>query len=195
MGYKFFFLFIGLEPTTWPANNGLLLCNVFQLCLAANNILVMCKWNHCFLLLVIVLVWKWQIVLFPTDKSWYFAQPGPVIVNIKSGIVHLWWLKLKKGVFVCLLTLISPLSLLKVAVKNFWISGSRFNNVVPNRLLLRPKWWFLIINSLLCFLRFCDVRFVDGEKLLASGLPVTPTEFESLVKQQCATTREFLKRT
>ena len=189
MGYKFFFLFIGLEPTTWPANNGLLLRNVIQLCLAANNILVMCKWNHSFLLLAIVLVWKWQIVLFPTDKSRYFAQPGPVIiVNIQSGIVHLLWLKLKKGVFVYLLTLISPVSLLKVALKNFWISGSL-------RLLLRPKWWFLIINSLSCFLRFCDVRFVDGEKLLASGLPVTPTEFESLVKQQCATTREFLKRT
>ena len=180
MGYKFFFLFIGLEPTTWPANNGLLLCNVFQLCLAANNILVMCKWNHCFLLLAIVLVWKWQIVLFPTDKSRFFAQPGPVIiVNIKWGIVHLWWLKLKKGVFVCLLTLSQVAGLIMLRL----------------RLLLRPKWWFLIINSLLCFLRFCDVRFVDGEKLLASGLPVTPTEFESLVKQQCATTREFLKRT
>ena len=47
----------------------------------------------------------------------------------------------------------------------------------------------------LCFFRFSEVRFVDGDKLLASGLPVTPEEFESLVKQQCAKTREFLKRT
>lgn len=45
------------------------------------------------------------------------------------------------------------------------------------------------------FNRFSEVRFVDGDKLLESGLPVTPAEFESLVKQQCAKTREFLKRT
>ena len=42
---------------------------------------------------------------------------------------------------------------------------------------------------------FSEVRFVDGDQLLASGLPVTPAEFELLVKQQCAKTREFLKRT
>lgn len=36
---------------------------------------------------------------------------------------------------------------------------------------------------------------MDGDQLLASGLPVTPAEFELLVKQQCAKTREFLKRT
>ena len=48
---------------------------------------------------------------------------------------------------------------------------------------------------LLSFFRFSEVRFVDGDSLLASGLPVTPAEFESLVKQQCAKTREFLKRT
>ena len=38
---KFFFLFIGREATTRPANNSLLMCNVVQLCLAANNILLM----------------------------------------------------------------------------------------------------------------------------------------------------------
>ena len=36
---------------------------------------------------------------------------------------------------------------------------------------------------------------MDGDQLLASGIPVTPAEFELLVKQQCAKTREFLKRT
>ena len=50
-------------------------------------------------------------------------------------------------------------------------------------------------NFLITFFRFSEVRFVDGDKLFASGLPVTPAEFESLVKQQCAKTREFLKKT
>ena len=52
---KFFFLFVVREPTTWPANNclqinnGLLMRNAVQLCLAANNILHMHKGNwHCF---------------------------------------------------------------------------------------------------------------------------------------------------
>ena len=35
--------------------------NAVQLCLAANNILLMRKWNHNFLLLAIALAWKWQI--------------------------------------------------------------------------------------------------------------------------------------
>ena len=35
--------------------------NVIQLCLAANNILLMREWNHAFLLLAIALAWKWQI--------------------------------------------------------------------------------------------------------------------------------------
>ena len=56
---KFFFLFIGWKPTTWPANNclknnGLLMRNVVQLCLAANNILLMRKRNHVWY----VLAWK-----------------------------------------------------------------------------------------------------------------------------------------
>ena len=60
---KFFFLFIGRKPTTWPANNCLkiMVCscrNVAQLCLAANNILRMRKRNLAFLLLAIVLAWK-----------------------------------------------------------------------------------------------------------------------------------------
>ena len=55
---KCFFLFIGGEPTMWPANNSLLMHNIIQLCLAANNILLMHKWNHTFHLLVITIVWK-----------------------------------------------------------------------------------------------------------------------------------------
>lgn len=43
--------------------------------------------------------------------------------------------------------------------------------------------------------RFSDVRFVYGKELLESGLPVTPEEFESRVKEQCSKTREFLKKT
>ena len=62
-----FFLFIGREPTTWPANNGLLMRNVAQLCLAANNILLLRIWNHAFLLLALSLVWKWQIDSIPED--------------------------------------------------------------------------------------------------------------------------------
>ena len=43
--------------------------------------------------------------------------------------------------------------------------------------------------------RFSKVRFVDGKELLASGLPVAPSEFETMVKKQCAKTREFLRKT
>ena len=105
--------------------------NVVQLCLAANNIQLMRKRNHAFLLLAIALAWEmpdrfafrryslknklgdrmieqlvnsviaryrdlsvsrrsviclslrlWQIsYLLAIDKSWYFAQPCPIIVN------------------------------------------------------------------------------------------------------------------
>ena len=70
---KFFFLFVGQEPTTWPANNclqnnnGLLMHNAVQLCLASNNILHMRKGNCAFLLLAITLAWKWQIASLPED--------------------------------------------------------------------------------------------------------------------------------
>ena len=37
--------------------------NVVQLCLAGNNILLIRKWNHTFLLLAIALSWKWHIAL------------------------------------------------------------------------------------------------------------------------------------
>ena len=69
---KCFFLSISWEPTTWPANNcpQILVCScamLFQLCLAANNILLMHKWNHAFLPLAITLAWKWLIVSLPED--------------------------------------------------------------------------------------------------------------------------------
>ena len=72
---KFFFLFIGREPTTWPANNCLqimvcpcaMLSNCWQL--AANNILHMHKGNRAFLLLAIALAWKWQIASLQEDIS------------------------------------------------------------------------------------------------------------------------------
>ena len=45
------------------------------------------------------------------------------------------------------------------------------------------------------FSRFSQVRFVDGDELRASGLPVSPEEFQELVRKQCVRTREFLKKT
>ena len=131
---KFFFLFIGREPTTWTGNNCLQImvcsCAMPSNSLAANNILLMRKGNRAFLL-AIALAWKWQIPslskdihqknklgdrmikqllnsitakyrdlsvsrrsiicrsrrlrqiidLLATDKSRYFAQPRPIIVN------------------------------------------------------------------------------------------------------------------
>ena len=69
---KCFFLFIGRELTTWPANNCLqiMVCsceNVVQLFLAANTILLMREWNHAFPLLAIAFAWKWQIASLPED--------------------------------------------------------------------------------------------------------------------------------
>ena len=68
---KFFFLLIGWEPTTWPANNCLQImvcsCAMPSNCLAANNILHMRKGNRAFLLLAIALAWKWQIASLPED--------------------------------------------------------------------------------------------------------------------------------
>ena len=66
---KFLILFIGQGPIMWPTNNGPLMGNVVLLCFAANNILLMRKWNHTFLLLAlaIALAWQWQIDLLPKD--------------------------------------------------------------------------------------------------------------------------------
>ena len=81
-----FFLFIGRNPTKWlPTNNGLLMRNVVQQCLVANNFLLidMRKRNHAFLLLAIALTWKmaastsannwsarhWQVTIFFSTSS------------------------------------------------------------------------------------------------------------------------------
>ena len=60
------------------------MCNVVQLFLAANAILLMRKWNHAFLLLAIALAWKWQITSLlvacvqtfppPRKKSRFFLR-------------------------------------------------------------------------------------------------------------------------
>ena len=42
------------------------MCNAIQLCLAANNLL-MRKGNRAFLLFVITLAQKWQIISLPKD--------------------------------------------------------------------------------------------------------------------------------
>ena len=49
--------------------------NVVQLCFAANNVLLMRKWNHAFLILAIALAWKWQIASLPEDIP-YKNKPG-----------------------------------------------------------------------------------------------------------------------
>ena len=68
---QIFFLLFGKEPSTWPANNCLQImvcsCATSSNCvwlwhLAANNILLIHKRNHAFLL-----AWKWQITLLPED--------------------------------------------------------------------------------------------------------------------------------
>ena len=106
--------------------------NIVQLCLAANNILLMCKRNHAFLLLAVALALKMAdrfasrrysiknklgdrmlklllnsviakyrdlsvsrrsiIDLLATDKSQYFAQPRPVIVNCWQIIYNCPWI-------------------------------------------------------------------------------------------------------
>ena len=48
--------------------------NVIQLFLDANTILLMRKWNHAFLLLVIVLVWKKQIASLSEDNIFLKKQ-------------------------------------------------------------------------------------------------------------------------
>ena len=70
---KFFFLFIGREPTTWPANNCLQImvcsCAMPSNCVWLQIIFCtwMCKGNRAFLLLAITLAWKWQIASLPKD--------------------------------------------------------------------------------------------------------------------------------
>ena len=63
--FQIFFLFIGRELTTWPANKSLQMMVCSCALLAANNILLMRKRNHAFLLVAIALKWKWQIASLP----------------------------------------------------------------------------------------------------------------------------------
>ena len=86
-----FFLFIGQEPTTWPANNGLLMRNVTQLCLATNNILLSRIWNHAFLLLAI------SVCVKMADR---FASQR-YSLKIKLGdrmIKHQYWTQLSQNI-------------------------------------------------------------------------------------------------
>ena len=70
---KFFFLLLADSPPRdleiLPTNNGLLMRNDVQLCLAANNILLTRKWNHAILLHAIALAWKWQIASNPLKNK------------------------------------------------------------------------------------------------------------------------------
>ena len=83
---KFLFLFIGPEPTTWPANNCLQImvcsCAMLSNCvwlwrLAANNILLIHKRNYAFLL-----AWKWQTALLREDiHGDQMIKQLPVLLN------------------------------------------------------------------------------------------------------------------
>ena len=70
---KFFFLFIGQEATTWPANNcpQIIVCSCAMLsnCVWLQIIFCSCvlKWNYTFLLLAIDLAWKWPHTSLPVD--------------------------------------------------------------------------------------------------------------------------------
>ena len=69
---KFLILFIGQGPIMWPANKCLQIMvhswAMSSYCVfAANNILLMRKWNHTFLLFAIALAWQWQIASLPKD--------------------------------------------------------------------------------------------------------------------------------
>ena len=58
--------------------------NVVQLCLAANNILLVRKWNHAFLLFAIAVSWKWQIawqVIIKKQTQW----SNDKTVNVELG--------------------------------------------------------------------------------------------------------------
>ena len=59
------FLFIGQEPTTWPANNCLQVmiysCAMLSNCVSLQMMFCsLSRWNHSFLLPLIILTWKWQ---------------------------------------------------------------------------------------------------------------------------------------
>ena len=132
MGCKFFFLFIGWEPNTWPAINCLqtIVCSweMSSNCVWLQMIFCSCvNETTLFSLLRQFFCEIGNLLMLPTDKSQSFAQPGPIIIIVKYLIGDWSFVmpKLKKGVAVCMLTLISPLFLYKIAPKKVWISGSR----------------------------------------------------------------------
>ena len=100
---KFFFLFIGWQPTTWPANNCLqitlcsstMLCN--RLCLARNNILLIHKWHYAFLLLAIALAWKWQIPFLPKDIQTWWSNDKTIIELVYWKIS--WFISVSQPLF------------------------------------------------------------------------------------------------
>ena len=101
--YKYFFLSIGQEPTTWPANNCLqiTLCSSTmlsnQLCLARNNILLIHKWHYAFLLLAIALAWKWQIPLLPKDIQTWWSNDKTIIELVYWKIS--WFISVSQPLF------------------------------------------------------------------------------------------------
>ena len=63
------------------------MCNVVQLCLAANNILLMRKWSHAFLLLAIAFAWKWQIVSNPWVYSLRNNHGDRMIKQLLNSVI------------------------------------------------------------------------------------------------------------
>ena len=68
---KCFFLFIGRQPTTWPANNCLQImvcsCAMSFNCFWLQILFCSCANEHAFVLLAMALAWKWQIASLPED--------------------------------------------------------------------------------------------------------------------------------
>ena len=58
-----------------------------QLCLAANNILLMRKGNRAFLLLAIALAWKWQISSLPKDIHWKNELGDRIIKKLLNSVI------------------------------------------------------------------------------------------------------------
>ena len=127
--YKCFFLFIGWEPTTWPANNCLqimvcscaMLFNCFILFYSCVNETTLFSFLRsllhengrllCFLKIFLEKQARWSndktiielghrkiswfvsVSQITTDKSQYFAQPHPIIVNcspLKKLLIFVW---------------------------------------------------------------------------------------------------------
>ena len=98
---QIFFLFIGREPTAWPASDCLqiMVCS----CAMSSNwvwlqIIFHSKWNLTFLLLAITLAWKWQIASpledvhsrWSNDKTVMRRQDYPWKRNVVPLMVALW---------------------------------------------------------------------------------------------------------